>query len=95
MSDFVVVCIGILTLTHLVALLLLVLILLHVRHASRAVELAGYEAYNQFARIGDATLKMSEFAATVRSGWMRALTLALGAVTTMWPMPKDGQQDRG
>lgn len=94
MSDFAAVCIGILTVTHLVGLVLLVFILLHIRRASMVVGLAGIEAYEQFKRIGGATQKMSEFAHTVRSGWMRALTLALGAAAILVPAARGGRDGK-
>ncbi|MFH1726769.1 MAG: hypothetical protein ABII00_19340 [Elusimicrobiota bacterium] len=82
------VCLGILTLTHLVALVLLLYTMIQVHRSARAVEVLAYEAHDQVERFNTATKKLSDFAGTVRSGWMRVLTLGLGAVVALWPRAK-------
>ena len=82
------VCLGILTLTHLVALILLLYTMVQVHRSARAVEVLAYEAHDQVERFNAASRKLRDFAGTVRSGWMRVLTLGLGAIVTLWPGSK-------
>jgi hypothetical protein len=91
MNAFIAVCLAVLTLTHLTAFIILVVVLLQVRRSALAVEAAAGEAHDQLIRIGGATQKLCDFAGTVRSGWLRALTLGLGALSSFWP--RGGDED--
>ena len=83
-QTFIAVCLGILTLAHVAAAVVLVIALMQVRRAAEAVEVAAYQAQDQVARVGEATSRVSSLAGTLGSGWMKAATAALGMLLAVW-----------
>lgn len=73
------VCVGILTLTHLIALVVLLMTLAQVRRSAEAVEVLAYQAQDQVEKISDAAARICDFAGSVRSGWIKLMTIAIGA----------------
>ena len=83
-QTFIAVCLGVLTVAHVAAAVVLVVALLQVKRAAEAVEVAAYQAQDQVARIGEATNRVSSLAGTLGSGWVKAGTAALGMILAVW-----------
>jgi len=79
MEIYFAVCIGILTLTHLIGLVIVIYTFAQMRRSAEAVEVLAYQAQDQVEKINEATGAISDFAGSVRSGWMKILTVAVGA----------------
>jgi hypothetical protein len=85
------VCVGILTLTHVVGLVFWIATLVQLRRASESIEVLAYRAQDQVSKVGDATDKLRVFAGSLRSGWVQALAAAFGVATTVWVKRKDAR----
>ncbi|MDE2293172.1 MAG: hypothetical protein KGL53_13910 [Elusimicrobia bacterium] len=84
MLTFIAVCLAVLTLAHLAAAVFIVIAVVDLRRAARAVEVAAYEAQEQVGRIGDATRRVGGIAEMLSSGWVKAGTALLGAALALW-----------
>ncbi len=92
MDTFVATCIGVLTLTHLVGLVLLVATLIQVQRSAAAMESLAKRAQKNVERLEESAQRMRNFAETVGSGWMKAVMLGLGAIVEFWPHGKSKGQ---
>ena len=82
MSTFMMFCIGMIALGIWIGIGFLAAVLVQVWRAARAVEVLAYKMDDGMNKVYNATQKFSSFADTVRSGWMRAIELAVAAVAT-------------
>ena len=98
METYYAVCAGILTLTHLIGVVILIVTLIQVRRAAESVEVLAYRAQDQVSKVEDATDKLRTFAGTLRVGWVQTLAAALGVAGSVWsrrkPAPVFEHDDR-
>jgi len=73
------VCLGILTLTHLAGLVFIIFTLAQMRRSAEAVEVLAYQAQDQVEKINEATSGINNFVGSVQSGWIKIMTVLLGA----------------
>ncbi len=73
------ICISILTLTHLAGLIFIIYTLLQMRRSAEAVEVLAYQAQDQVEKINEATSGINNFVGSVQSGWIKIMTVLLGA----------------
>lgn len=84
MNTFIAVCVGILTLTHLVGLCLIIYTLVQVHRSAEAVEVLAYQTQDQVEKFGSAAERMRDLAITLNSGWVRGVALGLSALFAFW-----------
>lgn len=84
MLTFIAVCLGLLTVAHVTAAVVLIVALLQVRRAAEAAEVVAYQAQDQVARIGEATRKVEGLAGALGSGWVKVGTGVLGVLFALW-----------
>jgi hypothetical protein len=90
METFIAACLGLLTLIHLIALVMLIAVLLQLRRSALAVETLALDAQTQVAKLGTAADRVREFASGLRSGWLGAFLAGLGALfATRHTRPRD------
>ena len=78
-QTYVAVCLGILTLIHLAGLIFIIYTLLQMRRSAEAVEVLAYQAQDQVEKINEATSGINKFVGSVQSGWIKILTVLIGA----------------
>ena len=59
------------------------------RQTAEAVEVFAHQANETVSGIHGASSRIGDFARSVSTGWLRALGLTLGAVTTLWSRRKN------
>ena len=79
MTIYLAICVGILTLTHLLGLIFIIYTLSQMRRSSEAIEVLAYQAQEQVEKLSEATNRVNEFAGSVRSGWIKVMTVGIGA----------------
>ncbi|MFH2202350.1 MAG: hypothetical protein ABIJ96_04505 [Elusimicrobiota bacterium] len=79
MTIYFAVCLGILTLTHVLGLVFIIYTLSQMRRSSEAIEVLAYQAQEQVERLSEATSRINDFAGNVRSGWIKVMTVGIGA----------------
>jgi hypothetical protein len=84
MDTIIAVCLVLLTIAHVSAAVVAVVVLLQVRRAAEAVEVVAYQAQDQVSRIGEATRKVEGIAGALGSGWVKAGTAILGMALALW-----------
>ncbi|MBI2362555.1 MAG: hypothetical protein HYV15_04150 [Elusimicrobia bacterium] len=84
MLTFIAVCLGLLTVAHIAAAVVLIVTLLQVRRAAEAAEVVAYQAQDQVGRFAEAARKVEGLAGTLGSGWVKAGTAALGVLIAFW-----------
>lgn len=89
-SSFVLVCLGLITLALWIGLALFFLAFLEMRRTLQALEALAYQLMESAERLRNASSKIEDFTHHVRSGWMRAFEVAVGAVQTLWPQRAEG-----
>ena len=92
MLTFIAICVGVLTVVHLIALIIWAVTAVQMRRAAQAVEVLAYRAQDQLVRLGTTTESVRDFAASLRSVWLRAFTAALEAITAIWSRRKDAEK---
>lgn len=73
------ICLGILTLIHLTGLVFIIFTLVQMRRSAEAVEVLAYQAQDQVEKINEATSGINNFVGSVQSGWIKIMTVLLGA----------------
>ena len=83
-STFLTACVALITLGIWVGIGFHIYTLIQVRRAALAVEMLSYELGDGLERMQDASGKLFDFATNVRSGWMRAFEVMMGAAAALW-----------
>ena len=102
-SPFVLVCLGLITLGLWIGLVVSFVAFVQLRRTLQAVEVLAYQLLESVEKLCRASTQIHDFANHVRSGWMKAFELAVGAAQTLWSRgPKaeaaasgDSNNDRG
>ena len=84
-SPFALTCLGLITLAVWIGLALFFAAFLELRRTLQALEALSYQLLESAQKLRNASSQIEDFAGHVRSGWMRAFEVAVGAVQTMWP----------
>lgn len=77
--------VAVLAATHLLTMIFFVVVLLQIRKSAQAVEVLAYRTQEQVEKLNATTEKVREFAASVQSGWLKVLTVGIGALVAVWP----------
>lgn len=83
-STFALVCLGLITLGLWVGLAALFVALFQLRRTLQAVEVLTYRLTESAEKLQNVSAHISSFADHVRSGWLKALELAIAAAQTFW-----------
>lgn len=94
MTSYFAICIGILTVTHVIGLVFVIYTLAQMRRSAEAVEVLAYQAQDQVEKINEATTQINSFAGSVRSGWMKIATIGLGAAVEFMSRIKQTKQKK-
>ena len=89
-SPFALTCLGLITLALWIGLVIFVVAFLELRRTLQALEALAYQLMESAERLRSASSKIEDFTQHVRSGWMRAFEVAVGAVQTLWPQREEG-----
>ncbi len=89
-SPFVLICLGLITLALWIGLAVFFVAFLELRRTLQALEALAYQLMESAERLRNASSKIEDFTQHVRSGWMRAFEVAVGAVQTFWPQREEG-----
>ncbi|MEE8424234.1 MAG: hypothetical protein V3S11_00315 [Elusimicrobiota bacterium] len=77
--------VAVLATTHLLAMIFFVVVLLQIRKSAQAVEVLAYRTQEQIEKLNATTEKVRDFATSVQSGWLKILTVGVGALVAVWP----------
>ena len=89
-SPFALVCLGLITLAMWIGLAIFIVAFVELRRTLQAMEALAYQLMESAEKLRNASSKIEDFTHHVRSGWMRAFEVVVGAVQTMWPQRETG-----
>jgi hypothetical protein len=89
-SPFVLTCLVLITVALWILIGVMIWTFIELRRASRAVEVLAYRVKDSVDSLHSISGRMHEFADNVRSGWMKAFELAIGAAQTFWSRRQEG-----
>lgn len=87
-NTFIAVCVGILTVLHIVLTAVVVVVLLQVRKAAVAVENLAVAAKGPVATLGSVADKIHDVV-SLMTGWYRAVWMGIMKAVELWARPKD------
>lgn len=85
MDTLIAVSVAVLAATHLIAMIFFTVVLLQIRKSAQAVEVLAYKTQDQIEKLNATTEKVRDFAFSVQSGWLKVLTVGIGALVAVWP----------
>src|SRR5579863_6880001 len=88
-SPFALVCLGLITLAMWIGLAVFLFAFIELRRTLQAMEALSYQLMESAERLRNASSKIEDFSENVRSIWMRAFEVAVGAAQTFWPRRED------